>query len=248
MRFFALFFAALFFSTPLFAATENTVILEQNPYSSFIVASTLYVISETGNTMQFVNPSNNKFYRTIKLDNGPTRALVYNGKIYVTNSEDRTVSVYYTTGTYKTLSVVGSGPIGMVAIGSRIYVASFDDKISVIDSVGDSRLDDTLLLAGGTPSEHMTVLGNRIFIHHPLTNSVSVFTTSGNQIIKNFAVGKSPQSSVLYSKSLFVINKESNDVTVINADTYETISTIAVGTGPTTGVLIGKKIYINNTL
>lgn len=95
--------------------------------------------------------------------------------------------------------------------------------------MGDSRLDDVILREGGTPSEHMTVLGNRIFIHHPLTNSVSVFTTSGNKILKNFAVGKAPQSSVLYSKSLFVINKESNDVTAINTDTYETISTIAVG-------------------
>lgn len=116
MRFFALFFAALFFSTPLFAATENTVVLEENPYSSLVVGSVLYVISESGNRMYLVNTNNNKFYRSIKLDNGPTRGLVYNGKIYVTNSEDRTVSVYYTTGTYKTLSVVGSGPIGMVGI------------------------------------------------------------------------------------------------------------------------------------
>lgn len=94
----------------------------------------------------------------------------------------------------------------------------------------------------------MTVTGNRIFLHHPATNSVSVFTTSGNKILKNFPVGKSPQSSVLIGKSLYVINRDSNDVTVVNTDTYDTITTIPVGNGPTTGVLAGKKIYINNTL
>lgn len=76
----------------------------------------------------------------------------------------------------------------------------------------------------------MTVTGNRIFIHHPATNSVSVFTTSGNKILKNFIVGKSPQSSVWYNKSLYVINRDSNDVTVVNTDTYETTKTIPVGT------------------
>lgn len=93
----------------------------------------------------------------------------------------------------------------------------------------------------------MTVTGNRIFLHHPLTNSVSVFTTSGNKILKNFIVGKAPQSSVLLAKSLYVINRDSNDVTVVNTDTYETTKTIPIGTAPTTGVLVDKKIYINNT-
>lgn len=95
--------------------------------------------------MYLVSPITNKFIRSIKLDNGPTVGITYNGKIYIANSEDRTVSVYYSTGAYKTLSVVGSGPLGMVPIGSRIYVASFDDKVTVVDSVGDSRIDDVIL-------------------------------------------------------------------------------------------------------
>ncbi len=195
-----------------------------------MVGSVLYVISETENRMYLVNTSNNKFSRSIKLDNGPTMALTYNGKIYITNSEDRTVSVYYNTGSYKTLTVVGAGPIGMVGIGSRIYVASFDDKLTIVDSNGDSRLDDILFREGGTPTRYMTVTGNRIFLHHPLSNSVSVFTTSGNKILKNFTVGKAPQSSVLLDKSLYVINRDSNDVTVVNTDTYATSKTIPIGT------------------
>ncbi len=115
MRFFALFFAALFFSTPLFAA-DNVITLEGKPHSSFLVGSTLHIISETENRLYRVNTSNNKTSWSSGLDNGPTRGLVYNSKIYITNSKDRTVSVFYTTGAYKTLSVVGAGPIGMVAI------------------------------------------------------------------------------------------------------------------------------------
>lgn len=144
MRFFALFFAALLFSTPLFAA-DNFINLEGEPYSSFLVGSTLYVISESNNRMYRVNTSSNKFLSSIRLDNGPTTGITYNGKIYITNTEDKTVSVFYNTGVYKTLSIVGSGPLGIVPIGTRLYVASFDDKITVIDSVGDSRLDDLIL-------------------------------------------------------------------------------------------------------
>lgn len=142
---FAIFFAAiLLYSSTIFAA-DNIITIEENPYSSVLVGSVLYVISESGNRMYRINMTNNKFISSIKLDNGPTMGITYNGKIYIANSEDRTVSVYYSTGAYKTLSVVGVGPLGMVPIGSRIYVASFDDKVTVVDSIGDSRLDDVIL-------------------------------------------------------------------------------------------------------
>lgn len=227
---FAIFFAAiLLYSSTLFAA-DNTISLEGEPYSSFLVGSTLYVISESSNRMYRVNTSNNKFLSSIRLDNGPTTGITYNGKIYITNTEDKTVSVFYNTGVYKTISIVGSGPLGIASIGTRLYVASFDDTLTVIDSLGDSRLDQISLRIGGTPTRHMTVTGNRIFLHHPATNSVSVFTTSGNKILKNFTVGKSPQSSVLVGKSLYVINRDSNDVTVVNIDTYEITKTIPLGT------------------
>lgn len=142
---FAIFFAAILLYSSTLHAADNVVILEEKPYTSFFSGATLYVISEEGNRMYLVNTSSNKFTYSTKLDNGPTLGITYNGKIYIANSEDRTVSVYYTAGGYKTLSVVGAGPLGMVPIGSRIYVASFDDKLTVVDSVGDSRLDDVIL-------------------------------------------------------------------------------------------------------
>jgi len=70
-KIFVVLFAALFFTSPLFAA-DNMVLLPEKPYSSFVVGSTLYVISETGNRMYLVNTTTNKLIRSIKLDNGPT--------------------------------------------------------------------------------------------------------------------------------------------------------------------------------
>lgn len=245
---FAIFFAAILYSSTLFAADSDTITLEGEPHSSFLVWSTLYVISESRDYMYRINTSTNKFLSRIKLDSGPTLGITHNDKMYILNSEDRTVSVYYNTNAFKTLSVVGSWPLGIVPIGTRLYVASFDDTLTIIDAIGDWRIDQIVLQSGGTPTRHMTVLGNRIFLHHPATNSVSVFTTSGNKILKNFIVGTSPQSSVLNGKSLYVINRDSNDVTVVNTDTYAITKTISLGTWPTTGVLVGKKMYINNTI
>lgn len=66
-------------------------------------------MSLEGNRMYTVSTSSNKFYRTFVMDNGPTMGILHNDKIYVTNSQDKTVSVYYsTTGTYKTKTVVGA--------------------------------------------------------------------------------------------------------------------------------------------
>lgn len=58
--------------------------------------------------MYLVSTTSNKFYTTIIMDSGPTLAIVHNDKIYVTNSQDKTVYVYYSTGTYKTSTSVGT--------------------------------------------------------------------------------------------------------------------------------------------
>lgn len=42
------------------------------------------------------------------MDGGPTVGIVHNDKIYVANSQDKTVFVYYSTGTYKTRTSVGA--------------------------------------------------------------------------------------------------------------------------------------------
>lgn len=58
--------------------------------------------------MYIVNTTLNKVTKTITLDNGPTTAFISNGKIYVANSEDKTVQVYYSsTAGYKTKTTVG---------------------------------------------------------------------------------------------------------------------------------------------
>lgn len=124
-----------------------------------------------------------------------------------------------------------------MGVGSRVYALSFDDTISVIDSVGDSVLKRVTLYAG-TPSPFSTVLGNRIFIHHPNSNSISVFNTGTNSIVKNFPVGMSPQSSVLIGKSLYVINSKSNDISIVDTDTYTISKTISVGVGPFSALLV----------
>lgn len=142
---FAIFFAAILLYSSTLHAADNVITIEEKPHSSVLVGSILYVISEEGNRMYRINTSTNKFISSVRLDNGPTMGITYNGKIYITNSEDRTVSVYYSTGAYKTLSVVGAGPLGIVPIGSRLYVASFDDTLTIVDSVGDSRLDQIIL-------------------------------------------------------------------------------------------------------
>lgn len=132
-----------------------------------------------------------------------------------------------------------------MGIGTRVYVLSFDDTISVIESTGDSVLKKVTFYAG-TPSPFSTVLGNRIFIHHPNSNSVSVFNTASNSVVKNFPVGTGPQSSVLVGKFLYVINAKSNDISVVNTDDYTISDTIGVGLDPFSGLLVGSTLYVLN--
>jgi len=244
-----IFFLVLLQSSSVFAVENplNTIPLEGNPYSSFFMATNrLYVISKEKNRMYVVNTSTNKFYSTVRVDNGPTVALPFNNRIYIANSEDNTVSTFYVSGGYKTKVIVGSGPVGLVGVGTTLYVTSFDDTISVIDSGADSRFKNIKLVAGVT-SQYFTVTGNRIFLHHPINNSVSVWSTSSNSVIKNFAVGQSPQMSVLVGKKLYVINSKSNDVSVVNIDTYSPLKTISVGSGSMYAILSGTKLYVLNT-
>lgn len=65
-------------------------------------------MSLEGNRMYAVNTTSNKFYRTFVMDNGPITGLVHGTKIYVANSQDKTTSVYYSTGAYKTKTAGGA--------------------------------------------------------------------------------------------------------------------------------------------
>lgn len=133
-----------------------------------------------------------------------------------------------------------------MGIGAQVYAINFDGTLSVIDSAGDSVVK-TVTLYAGTPSPFATVLGTRIFLHHPDHNSVSVFDTETNAIVKNFPVGMGPQSSILIGKSLYVVNMKSNDISVIDTDTYAISKTIAVGLEPTIALVKGAKLYVANS-
>jgi|GEM_PF-2430432 len=110
---FIIFFVVSIFisSTPLLSFAEepiDTLPLDGNPYNSFLIGTSLYVLSKKASRMYIVNTTLNKVTKTITLDNGPTTAFISNGKIYVANSEDKTVQVYYSsTAGYKTKTTVG---------------------------------------------------------------------------------------------------------------------------------------------
>lgn len=87
----------------------NTITLEGNPYSSFLVGTNnLYIVSKEGKRLYKVNTSTNKYYGFTGLDHGPTIGLVSNDRIYFLNSEDNAVTVFYSNGVYKTKIIVGS--------------------------------------------------------------------------------------------------------------------------------------------
>ena len=68
----------------------------------------------------------------------PNSLLVFNGKVYVTNSGDNTITIIDSSNYNLSSITVGNNPIALTALGNFIYVAnSGSNSISVVNTSND---------------------------------------------------------------------------------------------------------------
>ena len=182
-----------------------------------------------------------------------------NGKIYVANEAETTVSVINSaTNTVMSTITVGITPYGvsMSPDGSKVYVTNsgyeyeYAGTVSVINSATDS-VTGTITLGYGGP-EGITVSsdGSKIYVTNNNANTISVINSATDSVIATIPVGDAPRGICVTpdGKKAYVTNYNANTVSVINTATDSVTATIAVGYYPA-GISAfpdGSKVYVAN--
>ncbi|MCP9273565.1 tandem-95 repeat protein [Mycolicibacterium arenosum] len=200
----------------------------------------------------------------------PFAALAHEGRIYVANNDDDTVTVIdATTNTIVDSDAatngvqnitVGASPYALAASGSRVYVAnSVGNSVTVIDTDTNTVIH-TITNAGGMPSG-LSVSGNRLYISNSAgtvtvvnTDDYSVIDTDGStpgdqpiglgagphMVFDNEVVG-----SRLYIAD-FAGSGGNGSVKVIDTVSNTVIDSIPLGQNPFQLLARGNRLYVTN--
>ncbi len=134
---------------------------------------------------------------TVPVGAGPTEVAVApdGSRVYVTNSDDGTVSVLDTAaGTVVATVPVGAGPEGVAVTpdGARAFVSNYDGgTVSVIDTRTDAVT--ATVPVGRLPSEvAITPDGTRVYVAEQGSNAVAVIDVATATVVGSVPVGDGP--------------------------------------------------------
>lgn len=165
-------------------------------------------------------------------------------------------------------------PFGLIASedGKRLYVANADGTVSVVDTAtnelvdtkpaptadpADPEADIDPIGVGGFPYG-MALVGNRLYVTDPTTNTVKVMNvdeaspTYGQQVGAPITMGGFPEGIAAARApgathdELYVVNARDNTVSIIDTSTNQVVKTIPVATTPTSVVVSpdGSLVYV----
>lgn len=90
-----------------------------------------------------------------------------------------------------------------------------------------------------------TVVGSKIYVTSPDSNSVSVINTT-THVVTTIAVGVYPYFSTVVGSKLYVANETDGTLSVIDTTTDTVMGTIPTGSIPVSAATFGTKLYIVN--
>ncbi|BBX04840.1 hypothetical protein BST36_08775 [Mycolicibacterium moriokaense] len=173
--------------------------------------------------------------------------------VYVTNSEDDTVSVIdAATNTVTATIGVGDQPLGIVVTpdGATVYVANASgETVSVIDTASNT-VTATVDIGASAVQMAVSADGTRVYVSNASEDSVTVIDTATNTVVATFITGDNPAGLAVSSdgSTLYVANNFVGTVSVIDTVTGSTIDVIDVGDVPISLALSpdGTRLYVTD--
>jgi YVTN family beta-propeller protein len=169
----------------------------------------------------------------IPVGHEPVAIINYGSKIYVTNSNDNTVSVIdgITNTKIKDIPVRDEPEdISIDPNTNTAYVTNVaNGTVSVIDL--KNNVDVKNITVGNSPENIIYHYLNKIYVTNVANGTVSVIDAKNNTKIKDIQVGTSPKNVVIARDTMYVANGN-NKVIAINGTTYINIKNISVGDSP----------------
>ena len=200
------------------------------------------------NALELIDADGESIEAEIPVDAAPTSVARGEGAIWVTNSNDGTVSrIDPVTRSVRQTIGVGSTPSGIAVGAGAVWVANhFDGTISRIDPETNTEVDkipvgnDPTAVAFGEGSVWVTNSADRTVSRIDPASGLLV-----GRAIKTDAVGR---GIAVGAGSVWVTDESSRRVVRIDPETNRVAETISVGNGPT-GIAFGERaVWVANSL
>src|SRR5437868_1286895 len=133
---------------------------------------------------------------------------------------------------------VGKSPVGMCGDpnGTRLYVSEVPEKLIAVIDVASQAVVATLEEPGMKRPANCAVSpdAKKLYLMDAVGNTVFVYDTASNKLLKNIAVGEEPNHGIFSpdGKRLIVSNAKSNTLSVIDPVTDAVVKTVKTGTEP----------------
>lgn len=146
-----------------------------------------YIVMNNSNSIQIVDRYTFKKVNQITQELNQPRAITFsNGKIYVTNANSKTVTVYNKSNySFVKTIALDQQPEGIVATSNYVYVQSSpfasENRIEIIESVSDVNTKD---LSFSNALNGITTDGTSVYVLNSGENSTEISKISNQEITK----------------------------------------------------------------
>jgi YVTN family beta-propeller protein len=138
---------------------------------------------------------------------------------------------------------VGEYPIEAVTLGSNVYVANFNGRVSVIDTAIGDTVTSVIV---GNATQDIDVAGSLVFTANFSHDNVSIIDTADGNSVTNVSVLDSPVRVAASGNKAYVLQSSTSTVTIIDTADGNSTTTVSVGTDPTAILVADGLVYVAN--
>ena len=200
------------------------------------------------NAVGLIDAAGNTIDAEIPVDAAPSSVARGEGAIWVTNTNDDTVSrIDPVTRSVRDTITVGSSPSGIAVGAGAVWVANHGDgTVSRIDPETNSVVGDPIAV-GNDPTAVAFGEGS-VWVTNSADRTVSRIDPASGRIVRTITTDAVGRGIAVGGGSVWVTDESSRRVVRVDPATNAVAETISVGNGPT-GIAFGERtVWVTNSL
>lgn len=216
-------------------AGVTTIPVGQNPSSTVVDGTLLYVANVNDYTATIIDTTTNTVVDTIPVGFVPFGLAIGGDRLFAVNLVHGTVTVVDT----RTNTIVDVDP-STPDVDAINLVTPFQNQLSALAVSGDQLyvthlngnqvfvVNTTTYTVGdpidvGTGPAGVIAVGNRVYVANAGSGTVSVIDTATNTVIDSVPVGENANTMVAIGNQIFVVNATGNSISVITTRAQPTV-------------------------
>jgi len=174
----------------------------------------LYVVNQLSNDITVINPATREKITTIPVGKFPSDAFLSENHLYVTNTNDNTITVIDTTNHITKTIPTPQRPRGNVGRGQDLYVISEDeDKVARIHQESGRQTDIAFIKKPTAVA--ISNAKDKIYVLSPFSREVSIINPAIDRVVKKISIGEKAKSMAFDGEETILLVSNGRDISFI---------------------------------